>query len=189
MADDQRLYPQRKSPRLRDYDYSQEGAYFVTVCAQGRVHLFGVVAEGEMRLNPAGVMVAQWWEKLPGKFPDIELDQYIVMPNHFHSIVVINRFGLAPRTDARALRTDAPAGASLRTSLFAVMDWFKTMTTNAYIHGVKKRHWQPFPGKLWQRSYHDHIIRHEVDLNRLREYTIYNAAHWDKDIFYCDQSA
>ncbi|ABQ26894.1 transposase [Geotalea uraniireducens] len=79
----------RRSIRLREYDYSSNGAYFVTICAQGRECLFGDILDGEMRLNDAGRMVAEWWVKLPGKFPNVALDEYFVMPNHFQGIICI----------------------------------------------------------------------------------------------------
>lgn len=87
----------RRSIRLREYDYSSNGAYFVTICAQGRACLFGDILDGEMRLNDAGRMVAEWWVKLPGKFPNVALDEYVVMPNHFHGIICIVGAGSSPR--------------------------------------------------------------------------------------------
>lgn len=77
------------SIRLRDYDYSQPGAYFLTVCTQDRQCLFGEIVDGEMQLNDAGRMIARWWEELPNKFPSAEIDEYVVMPNHSHGIVMI----------------------------------------------------------------------------------------------------
>jgi len=79
----------RRSIRLREYGYSSVGAYFVTICAQGRECLFGDILDGEMRLNEAGRVVVEWWTKLPGKFPNVALDEYVVMPNHFHGIICI----------------------------------------------------------------------------------------------------
>ena len=78
----------RRSIRLRNFDYSTAGAYFVTVCVQGRECLLGEVVDGQMRLNDAGKMVAQWWRRLPEKFPQVIVDEHVVMPNHFHGIVV-----------------------------------------------------------------------------------------------------
>ena len=83
---------------------------------------------------------------MPDKFDDIELDLVVVMPNHFHGIVCINRSGIERETG---------------TSLSDVVRWFKAMTTNAYIQGVKIDQWQRFRGKLWQRSYYDHIVRND----------------------------
>ena len=79
----------RRSIRLEGYDYAQPGAYFVTICTQGRTCMFGDVAEGEMVLNDAGCMVQRWWSELPQKFPLVKTDEHVVMPNHFHGIIVI----------------------------------------------------------------------------------------------------
>jgi REP element-mobilizing transposase RayT len=83
----------RRSIRLREYDYSSVGAYFVTVCVQERLCLYGDIVDGVMCLNDAGRMVADWWFKLPDKFPGVAVDEYVIMPNHFHGIVILNDFG------------------------------------------------------------------------------------------------
>ena len=156
-------YPRRKSPRLKGYDYTRNGAYFVTVCVQNRLSLFGNVSGEMMVLNAAGEMVAEMWHNTHEKFTDVQLDHFVVMPNHFHAVVVLHSGG---------------------TGLPDVMQWFKTMTTNAYIRGVKADHWTPFAGKLWQRSYHDHIIRDEAGLNAIRAYILINPARWSQDAFF-----
>jgi len=160
--------PQRKSPRLKDFDYSQEGAYFITICIQDRVSLLGHIDNQIMNYSSAGEMVAQYWNKLPEKYDDIQLDFWVVMPNHFHGILVINRY----------------QNNTVQTSIPVAMKWFKAMTTNAYIRNVKLYDWQRFNKRLWQHSYHDHIIRNEPDLNRIREYVQNNPALWEKDTFY-----
>jgi putative transposase len=161
----------RKSLRLPGYDYSQGGAYFVTVCVQGRLHLFGKIADGNMRLNPAGQMLGKWWGELERKFTALKKDDYyVVMPNHFHGIVFIPELS-APMTEG------GHAGPPLQ----RIVQWFKTMTTNNYIHGVKEYGWQPFKGILWQRSFYDHVIRDEASLNRIREYISTNPLRWDLD--------
>ena len=167
--------PARKSTRLKGYDYAQNGAYFVTICTQNRECLFGRVVTGDMRLNYAGVMIMQHWDKLPSKFPRIELDTCVLMPNHLHGIVVIHDGDTAAK--AGAPRQQKP-------SLNDVMQWFKMMTTNAYIRGVKEQGWESFPGKLWQRSFHDHILRNESDLNTRRGYIATNPARWTDDEHY-----
>jgi putative transposase len=145
-----------------------------------------------MRLNVAGEMVTLWWNKLTGKFPDVELDLFVVMPNHFHGIVVINRSVVGghprmPPNEPNALMSNAGGYIDpplRKTNLSDGIQWFKIMTTNAYIRGVKEHGWKPFPGRLWQRSYHDHIIRNEKDLQRLREYRLYNPTRWRADTFF-----
>jgi putative transposase len=161
----------RESPRLSGYDYSQEGAYFVTVCVQGRLYLFGKIVDGNMRLNPAGQIIGKWWKELKRKFPSLKIDDYyVVMPNHFHGIVFIPELS-APTTEG------GHAGPPLQ----RIVQWFKTMTTNEYIHGVKEHEWPQFKGSLWQRSYYDQVIRDEAALNRIREYISTNPLRWDLD--------
>ena len=87
----------RRSIRLRNYDFSTTGAYFVTVCTSGRACLFGDVVDGEMRLNEAGAVVVECWANMPEHFPHVTLDAFVVMPNHVHGIVVIERRGTACR--------------------------------------------------------------------------------------------
>ncbi len=178
--------PARRSPRLKGYDYSQEGAYFVTVCTQHRVPLFGEVVDAEMRLNMAGEMVAAIWEGIPLKYPDVELDLYCVMPNHFHGIILILRppgaHGGAPLQDTGVVGADPRVRP--QPSLSTIMQWFKSLTTHRYMRGVREQNWETFHGKLWQRSFHDHIIRSENGLNRLRTYTQQNPARWETDEFY-----
>jgi len=155
--------PQRKVLRLEGYDYSQNNLYFITVCVHQRLNLFGCVAAVEMRPTPAGEMVTNWWDKLPGKFPGVENSDFVLMPNHIHGIVRLDHSS-GSREPAVGLPT--------------IMQWFKTMTTNAYIRGVKESGWQPFDGILWQRSYHDHIIRNESGLLTIQQYIRDNPAHW-----------
>ncbi len=163
----------RKSPRLSEYDYSQQGAYFVTVCVQGRQALLGEILHGEMRINQAGCMVERWWHKLESNFPGLKTDYYVVMPNHFHGIALIaENSSVLP-----ACRQGVHMGAPLQ----KILQWFKTMTTNEYIHGVKEHGWPQFKGSLGQRSFYDHVIRDESSLNRIREYISTNPLRWDLD--------
>ena len=214
----------RRSIRLRGYDYSRAGAYFVTVCTQDRACLFGDIADGEMALNDAGKMIERWWLELNRKFSAMETDEFVVMPNHFHGIV-INTVGadlrVRPESDLRVRpgaeqsgaadmgTTDSGQGATISEQgtskpgqgamdseqgatkqgqgahagapLHGVLRWFKTMSTNEYIRGVKQRGWTPFPGKLWQRNYYEHIVRNEPELNRIRQYIIDNPGNWAGD--------
>jgi putative transposase len=156
----------RKSPRLPNYDYSQTGAYFVTICIQKRKCLLGDIEEGTLRSNDAGKMAGKWWSKLESKYPLIKIDPYyVVMPNHFHGIVFI----------------EAPEGGHMGPPLQKIVQWFKTMTTNEYVHGVKEYGWPAFQGSLWQRSFYDHVIRDDASLNRIREYIANNPQSWQLD--------
>ncbi len=173
----------RRSIRLRGYDYSQAGAYFVTICTQNRFCLFGEVLDGEMQPNDAGRMIEKWWLEMNCRFPTVETDEYIVMPNHFHGIVVIVRAD--PRASPDVIGVDDGCcdngGAHIGASLPSLIQWFKTMTTNEYIRRVKISGWPPFAGKLWQRNYYEHIIRDEESLNRIRAYIGNNPLQWELD--------
>jgi putative transposase len=180
----------RRSIRLQGYDYAQAGAYYVTMVAEGRERLFGEVVDGEMRLNAAGQMIEKWWLELAHKFPTISLGAYVIMPNHSHGIIIINdvradvgadlRVGPALKDDNVYMETGAHAGAP-RPDLPTIVQWFKTMTTNEYMRGVKQLEWPAFNGKLWQRNYYEHIIRNDEDYNRIHLYIESNPLNWSRD--------
>ncbi len=168
----------RRSIRLRQYDFSSAGAYFVTICTQGRECLFGEVVDEEMNLNDAGRQVSEWWLKSPGKFPAVALDEYMIMPNHFHGVVVLVGADPRVRPDYGAVEN---AGGHMGPPLQRVVQWFKTMTTNAYIRGVNEHGWLPFPGRLWQRNYYERVIRDERELDTARKYIQENPIKWHLD--------
>ena len=136
----------RKRIRLENYDYSSEGAYFVTICVQNRMPLFDN--------TEASRMIERWILKTEEKFENVTIDYYVVMKDHVHIIIFIDEKD--------------------ETDLFEIMKWFKTMTTNEYIRGVRAGIYEPFEKKLWQRSYYEHIIRNDEDLLEKREYIFNN---------------
>lgn len=152
----------RPSLRLKTYDYAQPGGYFVTICIQDRLCLLGQVAEGELHLNEAGRMVEGVWGDLPLRFPHISLDVFVVMPNHLHGIVLIE---------------EKRPGQGLG----QIVGAFKSLTTNRYIAGVRELGWEPFPGRLWQDNYFEHIIRNEAEGRRIRQYIVDNPFRWETD--------
>jgi len=199
MSNDPTAY-HRRSIWLKGYDYSRAGAYFVTVCVQGRQCLFGDVIDGEMQWNDAGRMVMKWWREIENKYPDIKCDEFICMPNHAHFIVVnvgadlcvcpgntdkhanVGKYGNADKhVGADLCVCPDELGEHAGSPLHRVVQWFKTMTTNGYIRGVKQNGWLPFSGKLWQRNYYEHIIRNDDEMNRIREYIEMNPARWAED--------
>jgi putative transposase len=195
----------RRSVRLKGYDYRQAGGYFVTMVTQGRDALFGEVVNGEMILNDAGEMIVRWWLELPNKFPNVNVDIFVVMPNHFHGIIFIadatvvgddlrvvpglgdgdngeyggEHVGLPQRTDS-SRRPDSPQQRP-NAPLSQMIQWFKTMTTNEHIRGVKQLGWKPFNGKVWQRDYYEHIIRNPSAADRIARYIESNPARWNED--------
>jgi REP element-mobilizing transposase RayT len=193
----------RRSLRLKGYDYSMAGAYFVTICTQDRACLFGDVAAGAMRLNEAGQMVAALWDGIAARFSGVEIDQFVVMPNHLHGILVLGDdagAAMTERATTRVAPTDGdavgaplvgapvtdggPVGAPLvgaPARLGDVVGAFKSLATTGYIGGVKAKGWPEFRGRLWQRNYHEHVIRDEGALNRIRRYVDDNPARWEFD--------
>jgi REP element-mobilizing transposase RayT len=160
---------------LQGYDYSQAGVYFVTICTQNRQCLFGDILDGEMRLNDAGWVVADEWIKTPVIRDEIELDKWVVMPNHFHGILLIT--GSIDR-HCTGDRRVAPTGPQPR-SVGAVMAGYKSAVTKC----INELHQTP-GAKLWQRNYWEHIVRNEPELNRLREYIQNNPKQWEMDSLY-----
>lgn len=178
----------RRSIRLYNYDYSQTGLYFVTICIQGKICLLGKIADGEMALNDAGRMVEKWCLELPNKFPGVIMDTYTIMPNHFYCIIEItDTVGAHLCVCADKLNKNGESsGAHTGAPLHTVVQWFKTMTTNEYIRGIKLLDWQPFDKKLWQRNYYEHIIRDEKSHNNISQYIIENPFYWITDNYYVE---
>lgn len=178
----------RKSIRLKGYNYSQAGLYFITICCQNRECFFGEIKNGEMIWNDAGKMIEKWYFELENKFSDIKCDEMIVMPNHFHCIVenVGADLRVCPNgiNDIPILGDNPILGEHIGSPLHTVVQWFKTMTTNEYIRGVKNLGWKPFDGKIWQRNYYEHIIRNEQSYSIISNYIINNPTQWQTDKFY-----
>jgi len=164
----------RRSIRLKGYDYSQAGAYFITLCTRDRACLFGEVVDGEMRWNDIGRMVKTIWDELPNHDDRIGLDAFVVMPNHVHGIIVITH-PIAPRpniTDSGVIR-----GAMNRApTVGEIVRAFKSRVTIT-IHRQRDAMGTP----VWQRNYYEHIIRDEPSLNRIREYIVNNPTQWLMD--------
>ena len=198
----------RRSIRLKEYDYSQAGLYFVTIVCQNRKHLFGKIENKEMILNDAGKMVDSEWLKLPDRFKNIKLHEYTVMPNHFHGILEIvsqnKKTAINNNSAAGATLVVAPAlvvapnnnqkgqplvvaptksGGKKKPTLGDIVGAFESITTVKYINGVKTKNWKRFDGKLWQRNYWEHIIRNEKSYNRITKYIKNNPANWNNDKF------
>jgi len=175
--------PRRRFIRLTEFDYSSPGAYFVTIVTHHRALLFGRIIQGEMRPNAAGEMVGATWRSLPERFPGTETGNSVVMPNHFHGIVILHADVGAALVAARD--TDAPrAGTSpapTAPSLGAMVGAFKSLVTRAYMRGVRNDGWPAFQGRLWQRNYYEHILRDEADHARAHLYIESNPMNWDED--------
>ncbi len=193
--------PRRRSLRLPEYDYAQAGAYFVTICVQGRECVLGEVRDGVMQANDFGKIVQDCWYALPNHYPGVSLDAFVVMPNHVHGVIVLGGVEVGPPVGAglplgRTCRpagrgkveVGPPVGAGLprpyrdetaptpQPTLGQVVGYFKYQTTKM-INLLRRQ-----PGtKFWQRNYYEHVIRNEDSLTRIREYILTNPRRWDLD--------
>jgi putative transposase len=161
----------RRSIRIKGYDYSQAGAYFVTICTQDRKYLFGDIKQSRMLMNYVGHAVVECWNDIQTHFPHVELDEFIVMPNHIHGVAMISDVG-ARHAVPLPEQFGKPVSGSLPTIIWS----FKSAVTK-HINELRQT-----PGsQLWQRNYWEHIIRNEQELNRIREYIRNNPMQWGMD--------
>jgi REP element-mobilizing transposase RayT len=183
----------RRSIRLQGYDYSQNGAYYVTLCTQNRECLFGEIVNGEMILNEYGKMVEQCWNNLSNHYDNIELDAYVIMPNHFHGIILItdtvDNVGAIHELPLHELPLhESPLQLPLHESpiqspqqrrkmlLPKIVGRFK-MNSAKQINQMRNT-----PGiSVWQRNYYEHIIRNDKSLENIRNYIINNPSEWYYD--------
>ena len=160
----------RRSIRYEGFDYSQSGAYFVTVCAWNRECLFGQVAGTAVELTREGQIAQEEWLKTAQHRPHVRLDQYVVMPNHFHGIVILEG------QEGTARRAPTRFGEALPKSLPTLIGAFKSAAARR-INLLRGTSGQP----VWQRNYFEHIIRNDESLSQIRLYIANNPLHWDVD--------
>ncbi|MDA3798092.1 MAG: hypothetical protein PF692_03320 [Kiritimatiellae bacterium] len=180
----------RRSIRLKGYDYSRAGLYFITICCQGRECLFGNITDDVMIPNDAGKMIGKLWNEISDDFSNVCLHEYVIMPNHFHGIIEINTVGadsisaLSNRMQTEIIRADmesAPTMNSAKTNIPKIIQSFKRHTTIKYIEMVKQNILPPFHKRIWQRNYWEHIIRNENEYYRISKYIINNPITWEND--------
>ena len=192
--------PRRRAMRLRGYDYSQPGAYFVTICTQHRKCLFGTIKDGRMQLNETGKIVVECWNRISQHFPSVELSEHVVMPNHIHGIIAWDIVGarsprppknIVPRRgevtspilnnnrkneNPSPTRNNNRRGEVSSPTLGKIIAYFKYQSTK---HINQHR---DMPGtQVWQRDYYDHVVRDDPDLQRLRQYIQNNPMKWELD--------
>jgi len=168
----------RKSIRLKNYDYSQLGLYFITICAEHGHCLFGTIQNDNMALNDAGNMIDSQWCELPNRFPSVVLHEFVAMPNHFHGVIEL--VGAIPCGCPSSDKADTKPAATIGD----VVGAFKSLSTDEYIKNVKQNNWRPFAGKLWQRNYYEHVIRNEESYLKIAEYIQNNPLNWQKDKYF-----
>ncbi len=169
------ILPKRKPTRLKNYDYSTTGAYFITICIKGRKHLLGKIENEKMHFTEIGQIAEQEIKKIESHYHNVKIDKYVIMPNHIHMIIVISdseRINPFPTT--KTIKYDIPN----------IVGKFKAGVTrivgNAFMHSTK--------GSIWQTSCNDHIIRGEKDYQKIWEYIDTNVLRWEKDCFYTSET-
>ncbi|MEE6208349.1 MAG: transposase [Alphaproteobacteria bacterium] len=154
-------YPDRKYIRWNGFDYTQSQNYFITIVVHERLHLLGEIYNGKMILNAAGKMVADVINETPNRYEKSTIVSSVVMPNHVHFIINNSGQHYVPE----------------------IIRWFKSITTDYYIKGVKNQGWQPFNKTFWQRNYYDRVIRDQQEYDRIVDYINNNPSKWANDMF------
>ena len=157
-------FPKRKYIRLQDYDYSNPGYYYITICTHNRKELFGEIKNNQIILNKFGIIIDKIWKEIPNHYSDIELDTYIIMPNHIHGIIKINN----PVGDGHA----HPVNKS--NNIPTMIGSFKSAVSKQ----IRKSENNSFH---WQRFFYDHQIHTTNSLNNIRKYILANPMNWDND--------
>ena len=160
----------RHSMRLKHYDYSSPGAYFVTICAEDRRNTFGAVRDGGIIFNDYGKIVHETWKWLGEQYQHVQIDEFVIMPNHMHGIIIIDY-------DRRGGSRTAPTAK--QKPLGGLIGAFKTVSSKQI---NKLRNTQGT--SIWQRNYYEHVIRNEYDLDNTREYITNNPANWETDEYF-----
>ncbi len=172
----------RRSIRLKDFNYAQPGAYFITICTKNRENLLGSIKEGQMIKNDIGLAIQTAWEDLPKRFPETALDAFMVMPNHIHGIIIVGAQFIAP--DLMSSHFSQPMTNATPTITKGVINHAPTLgkiirtfkAVSSYL--IRQKH---YPGFGWQRNYYEHVIRDDKSLNRVREYIVANPLRWELD--------
>lgn len=159
--------PQRKRLRLKHFDYNSNGAYFITICTQGRKTLFSPVGADSISAR----MLKKSFEEIIGKYKAVSAPIYVVMPNHFHAIITISR------EDMESSPT-----------VSQIVQEFKRYSTIEYIKLVKSGLASPFDRQVWQRSFFDHVIRNQNDYDEIYKYIYENPLSWQYDKLYCEDN-
>ena len=165
----------RKLNRLNNYNYSENGYYFITICSKNKKINFGeyidavgtalAAVRNNIKLFKLGQIIDIQWNNIPNQYDNVQLDQYIIMPNHIHGIMIINK------------RT----GASPVPTISNIVGSFKSKTSVKYLRYINNKNLNVC-GQIWQRSFHDHIIRNDKSLNAIKNYIETNPKNWENDI-------
>ncbi|MFC1861616.1 transposase [Chloroflexota bacterium] len=162
--------PGRRSIRLKGYDYTKDGAYFVTACTKASIPYFDIYPELK-------VILYNEWESLPERFPTVLVDTFVVMPNHIHGILILRS---RPDNVGETARVAQPAGSSPAPTIGNIVGIYKSLCVNKWLKHVQANNIHAI-FTFWQRNYYEHVIRNEAELNLVREYIILNPLKWFLD--------
>ena len=174
--------------RLKNYDYSKSGAYFITIVTHNRQCIFGKISDGRMILNDGGKIAQQCWMDIPEHFPHAELDEFVIMPNHIHGIIILNEINNQTFVETnnysslQMQQIKSPSQSSQQKSIFRSPSKTIGSIVRGFKIGVTK--WfrkQTDIYTVWQQNYYEHIIRNDDELNRIRQYIIINPSKWTLD--------
>ena len=169
----------RNSFRLQGYDYTQPGAYFITSVINHRECILGFIENGETRLSHLGLVVRQAWLDLPQHYPNAVLDEFCVMPNHIHGIILLTDENYGSKPAVPSITKPNPLEAhshAQRHGIPEIVRGFKTYSARR-INQIRRTASVP----VWQRNYYEHVIRNELDLDRIRQYIFDNPMKWELD--------
>ncbi len=177
-----------ESTRIPDWDYAEEGWYFVTICTKNHLCSLGKVINDEVQLSEIGRMVSQYWQEIPSHFPNAQLDEFIVMPNHLHGIVVLEKHA-APTTgrDVACYVSTNNAGESGKSQYSAISPKPGSLSTIIRSFKAAVTLWcrkNGYPQYAWQPRYYDHIIRNDKSFTDIQHYIFHNAAKWESDEYH-----
>jgi putative transposase len=188
------------SARLQNWDYGQNGAYFITICTHNRQHFFGEIVNNEMQLSEMGQFAEKFWLEIPIHFPFVELGNFVVMPNHTHGILIIDKNAVVETLQCNVSTSIQTLQCNVSST--SIQTLHCNVSTNEKMAKIS-----PKPGSIstiirsyksavtkhvrkihadfdWQTRFHDHIIRSEESFERIQTYIANNPANWDKDKFY-----
>lgn len=168
----------RRSIRLKEYDYSEPNWYYVTICTYHHKNLFGEIKNSKMVLSSFGKIVNEEWLRTKELRKNIDLDEYVIMPNHFHAILIIERRDTA-RCVPTTVNENRKFGEMQAGSLSAMVRSFKSAVTKG-INELQNTSREP----TWQKGFYEHIIRNEQDLYHIRKYIEQNPLKWELDEYY-----
>jgi len=181
----------RKRNRLKGYDYSRDGWYYITICVKNRIECLGEIKNEKMEYSRYGDIVLKFWQAIPEHYENVFLDQWVIMPNHIHGIIVIEYPVGTEHCSAPTIKNGTNKIIPVGTAHCAV----PTITDNAGKYGLLSKIVKSFKEIslktirenfndfefVWQRSFYDHIISNEKSLNKIRKYIYYNPAKWESD--------